>query len=242
MYIIQAVFFLFLALLELVGFYAAWKQQIRAGKLYTLLVIVGGVLVIVAESIRLALHFVFKSDIQNACSVQNRDDEEYVSAASIAEWCDSRWKNGIWRDVAWIVFGAICSVFMYILAKAYLHQLLDPNFGRQQAASGRYQMNPVETHHMPYSHSNGQDPPFVPPYGAPPHMAPGYAAPPTYDAPAYTPPEKGYNVSDSKTAGVASERDVERDSARDGDLAGSNPFGRSDSEVTLQGREREGRI
>jgi hypothetical protein len=230
-----------LALLEVVGFWAAWKQQIKAGKLYTWLVILGAVLVVVAETIRLALHFVFKQDILNACAVQERNDlDTYTSAsdAEITDWCYKAWRNNVYKDIAWIVFGIVCSYFMYVLARAYVHQLSDPAFGRVQANSDRYRMNEIEAQNVPY----GQDPPFVPPYGGPAGASAGYAPPPVYDAPAYTPPEKGFAFSDGKKQG-----DVGTADAHDRDIAGQtehnqNPFGRSESETTLPGREREGRL
>ena len=238
-YIIQASFFAFLALLEVVGFWAAFKQNLKAGKLYTLLVIVGAVLVVVAESIRLALHFVFKQDILNACKVEERNDlDDYTSAmdSDIESYCSTGWKNNIYKDIAWIIFGVVCSYFMYVLARSYQHQLQDPAFGRVQANSDRYRMNEIEAQNVAY----GQDPPFVPPYGGPAGSSAGYAPPPVYDAPAYAPPEKGFSFGDAKKGNQVG------DDVHDRDIAGQtehnqNPFGRSESETTLPGREREGR-
>jgi len=221
------------------------QQKIKAGRLYVWAVILGGCLVTAAETIRMALHFVFKTDLKAACQTRYAGDTaDFASNADVQDWCDSDWQNGIWRDAAWLIFGLICSVFMYILSRAYYHQLLDPNFGRTTgAASNRFrlqQMGPPAAA-VPY----GQDPPFVPPYsnGGMPDSAAGYAEPPGYnnhDAPAYTPPEKGSNPfanSDVKSGDIGQRRNEEDLESQAQHLNANNG-----SDDTLPGRQREGRV
>lgn len=43
------------------------------------------------EVTRMALHFVFKSDIKSACITQNTG---YDTADNIQSYCDSDWNNG----------------------------------------------------------------------------------------------------------------------------------------------------
>lgn len=244
-YLIQGVLFLVLAGLETIGMYTVYTQKIKAGRLYVWAVILGGCLVTAAETIRMALHFVFKTDLKAACQTRYAGDTaDFASNADVQDWCDSDWQNGIWRDAAWLIFGLICSVFMYILSRAYYHQLLDPNFGRTTgAASNRFrlqQMGPPAAA-VPY----GQDPPFVPPYsnGGMPDSAAGYAEPPGYnnhDAPAYTPPEKGSNPfanSDVKSGDIGQRRNEEDLESQAQHLNANNG-----SDDTLPGRQREGRV
>ena len=213
------------------------------------------------EILRMALHFVWKADIQSACNLQNAGQD---TAQNIQSYCSSDWSNGkfwpmavccsanvqsltgIWRDAAWLVFGVICSIFMYILSKAFYHQLLDPNFGRQSgagaAAASRFRMTTRNV--APYS----QDPPFVPPYSSSNEendtAAYGEAdLPKYYGAPPYSPSEEkggiaGGDVKIRENVTNPEEMSHERDLAAQ--VEHTNDYGRSDSEVTLPGRRGEG--
>lgn len=139
---------------------------------------------------------------------------------------------------------------MYILSKAYYHQLLDPNYGRQAPASNRYRMGALNTPSGPASAGYGpQDPPFNPPYGSSPYPAPEYVGdhysqPPMYDVPAYTPPEKGFvnvdmkgsdNAGDSKASGdVGLPQSASSDRDLSSQIEHNTPF--------IPGRQGEGRV
>jgi hypothetical protein len=58
--------FFVLAALEIVGFHAAWKQNVKSGRLYVIATIAGGVLMTATEILRMALHFIWESDIKAA--------------------------------------------------------------------------------------------------------------------------------------------------------------------------------
>lgn len=159
----------------------------------------------------------------------------------------------------------VCSFLLYLLSRAYYHQLLDPNMSRQPgiesaattAASDRYRMDALN-HGVPYSSTH--DPAFIPPYApntghAAPLSAAGYAPPPpTYDAPAYAPPlEKGPQaMGDRKGEGGENDEDP-FDDRKDGfrindtdrDLESHvehNNNNNSSSSNLVPGRLGEGRI
>lgn len=154
---------------------------------------------------------------------------------------------------------------MFVLARSFYHQLLDPNFGRVQqgngiAASDRFRLDAMNaSQNMPY---NGpQDAPFTPPYtaqGDAPSYG-GYAAPPMYVAPEKGTPYAGVGMdNDRKDSMVDVNMDLnaaghreERDNGlhHDRDLVGqTEPLsnrqsrGSTDSDDTIQGRRGEGQV
>lgn len=60
--------FFVLAFLEVIGFHAAWKQNVKSGKLYVVATIAGGVLMTATEILRMALHFIWETDIKVSSS------------------------------------------------------------------------------------------------------------------------------------------------------------------------------
>lgn len=67
----------------------------KAGRIYVFAVILGGAIVVIAETLRMVLHFVFKNDIKSACQTRYANDrEDFASSADLTEWCDSDWRNG----------------------------------------------------------------------------------------------------------------------------------------------------
>lgn len=159
------------------------------------------------------------------------------------------------RQIAWMIFCLVCAGLMIVLARAFYHQLLDPNYGRTQqqpngfAPSHAYRMDGINQEQQTSSHV---------PYGGPPPLANPFAPgnldhAPDYNAPPmYVPPEKGSAYESFNAA--QNERkdsmvDVRMDDAaspHDRDLAGQmealTQRRSNDSDDTIQGRKGEGRI
>lgn len=146
---------------------------------------------------------------------------------------------------------------MIVLARAFYHQLLDPNYGRTQqpigfAPSHAYRMGDLGDQQQPPSQMAYGGPP--PAHGLSNPFAPNHHdAAPDYNAPPmYVPPEKGsayesFNAAQNERKDSMVDVRMEDSAApHDRDLAGQTEAlaGRrsNDSDDTIQGRRGEGRI
>lgn len=169
------------------------------------------------------------------------------------------------RQIAWAIFCFICAALMILLARSFYHQILDPEYGRTQAASHAYRMGGLNgtnnnnhfqgppSSEMPYG---GAPPPassYMGPLSnpfAPSAQAPEYNAPPSYVAPEKGSPYETFNApsnNDRKDSMVDVRMEDASNAPHDRDLAAqteglTNPRRSNDSDDTIQGRRGEGRI
>ena len=191
-------------LIETLGFFAMLKQKTKLVGFYSWASVMAVVVVLVAEIIRIILHFTMKKSLIDQCTTENTGDfvvgrngfwdpvtADKLSAEQARRWCDDAWNRGTFSDFAWFIVSALLGAMFVSINFAYWRQLLDPTsvVSRQpRAPSEQYGMGAVHHHPQPYNpygqqqynpYSYGQPDPFaradnVPPYDA--QKLPGYAS------------------------------------------------------------------
>ncbi|KAH9854538.1 hypothetical protein C2E23DRAFT_816907 [Lenzites betulinus] len=189
--------------IEVFGVIAAAVQRLTLVRIYALLSVVGSLGMIGAGFLRVVIHFVYKSGLLAECEqiAQGQGIEvrfgiwfhhfkEKLTADEAKSFCDDAWNRDSLREIIFLIFEIIFSIFFTVIAFAYYQQVLDPT----SAAN-------VSRAPVPTTNVGGHPDHYNPPYDPEPYAP--------YDAPAYPPPpgppptDMGYGV------GMAAEsRDV----------------------------------
>lgn len=127
------------AAIEIFGIGAATSRRVSLMQSFTLLSIIGCVLVIGSQILLFVLHFVFKTALINECEQlsQNATVVERIGVwgpivtdklepDQIAQACTDLWSHDSITSFVWIVVVALYALFSTVLAFAYVHQLRDP--------------------------------------------------------------------------------------------------------------------
>ncbi|PWZ03851.1 hypothetical protein BCV70DRAFT_24372 [Testicularia cyperi] len=186
------------AVVELLGFLAAFKSNLKMATLYSRLTLPAFALVIAAEIIGIVEHYSFKSRIIDNCVADNTGaaapsssffwpyggSSTTMSAADAQEYCQSQWKYDSSWEIVWLIITIIVGIPFVMFSFAFVRQLQDPSsvrvreaggwWGRrnQQPPSGQYgQSGPYDPYAQSHAYAPGSYPPA--PYGAyPPPQGP----------------------------------------------------------------------
>lgn len=210
--------YLAVALMELFGVFAAATQRLPFIRIYSLLTVLIGLLVVAAGLTSTIVHFLFKSRLISGCTESldgatvrwrygwfGPTTHETLDADDAADWCNNAWSRGSYSEIFSLLFYILASIFFSTIAFAYYRQALDPlnpaNTWRAPLNQARGEQYPA--HYSPYNPGmpgysvpnlgyNGASQ-YAPPPGAPPSQyAPPPGAPPAgYDAGAKPPGYSG---------------------------------------------------
>lgn len=203
--ILTGALLLVVALVEVVGFVAALKTNMKLAVLYSKLSVPGFALVIVCEVLNIASHFMFKSRIINNCIATNTgavapsssgfgwfgqsSGNTVMDSQAATSYCNSQWKYDSTWDIIWLVVTAVLGVPFVMFSFAFVRQLRNPNSVRQRETNfgwwqRRNNQQPPSAQYANGYSSRPYDPQSQPqaysyppaPYGSGPYAAP--AGPP----------------------------------------------------------------
>ncbi|KAG9019360.1 hypothetical protein FRB90_003464 [Tulasnella sp. 427] len=173
------VLYLTVGFIELFGFLAAMKSNIRLVRIYTYLSILAAVIVLAAESVRFSVYFTHKKSLIDNCTTDatgatvevysgfwsGRHSVDTLSAADAAEYCNDSWQRSVWSSIAWLVISTLLGWFFVSIAFSYYYQLLMPQ--PVMAPSQAFQLrtyNPQGGYNYPAPPGPPPRDDFVPPY------------------------------------------------------------------------------
>jgi len=182
--IILGILFLTVAFIETFGLFAAIKARIGMARAYAYLSIVGSLLIIAAECLRLSVYFTQKSDLINSCaneavgltvihhgSFWGPTTDQTLDQSDAQQYCNSSWTQSVWTTVILLVVSIFVSLLYVSLSFSFYHQLLLP--AREPLApSQAYNLNNMQR--GPYNPQSGYQYP-VP--GPPPQGGEDYVPP-----------------------------------------------------------------
>ncbi|OJT05931.1 hypothetical protein TRAPUB_3221 [Trametes pubescens] len=169
-----------------------------------MLSLVGSLAVVAAGFLRVVIHFVYKSGLIDECEKIAQGEgidirfgiwfhhfKEKLTAPEAQSFCNSAWNKDSLREILFLIFEILFSIFFTMIAFAYYHQVQDPTSAAnvQRAPVPAAQGYP-EHYNRPYD----SDPyaPSYAPYDAAAAAAPSYQA---YAPPPGPPPSHmGYGV------------------------------------------------
>ncbi|CAE6435015.1 unnamed protein product [Rhizoctonia solani] len=192
-------------LIETLGLFAMFRQHAKLVGLYSWASVGAVIIVLVAEVIRIILHFTLKGSLIDECTRENTGDivverggfwdpttASILTEAQARQWCNNAWSRGSFSDFAWFIVSALLGTMFVSVNFAYWRQLLDPTSvvsRYPRAPSEQYGMGALPPHHPqphnPYAqqqynpYSYGQPDPFARSEFAPPYDAqklPGYGS------------------------------------------------------------------
>ncbi|KAI0827344.1 hypothetical protein BC628DRAFT_1369102 [Trametes gibbosa] len=206
--------------IEVFGVVAATMQRLALVRIYAMLSLVGSLAVIGAGFLRVIIHFVFKSGLIDECEkiaegqgveirfgIWFHHFKEKLTPAEAQSFCNDAWNRDSVREIIFLIFEIILSIFFTMIAFAYYQQVLDPT------SAANVSRAPVPTTAL-----DGYPDHYNRPYDSEPYDAPAYAPPPGPPPPA----DMGYGVGVGMGGGES--RDVKDRDAKDGafrDDAGS---------------------
>ncbi|GAA5852523.1 hypothetical protein JCM8547_002529 [Rhodosporidiobolus lusitaniae] len=232
-YLALGILYFVCAALEAFGFFAAWKSSIALIRSYFWASAGVAIIVIAAEVTRTTMHFVDKSDIKKACNDSYADDisKGILTAGTVSDYCDDRWRNATYVDIALLLLSLFVSFFFASLAASYLHQLQNPQLLRTHAAT-THPTNGAGSSAYAYplqAVDYSQQPPY-------PHVSPYGAAPPPPPQYGYGQPAPGYDNPHGYAQGVSDQKSPVS-SPFNPPVAAGNPFADSVEHGTKEEEE-----
>ncbi|KAI0634316.1 hypothetical protein C8Q77DRAFT_1217519 [Trametes polyzona] len=204
--------------IEVFGIVAALMQRLALVRIYAMLSLVGSLAVVAAGFLRVVIHFAFKSGLIDECKkiatgegidirfgIWFHHFKEKLTPEEAQNFCNSAWNRDSLREILFLIFEIIFSIFFTLIAFAYYQQVLDPT---SAANVSRTPAPAAEGYPDHYNRPYDSDP-YATPYGAAPSYQ-AYAPPP-----GPPPPAAGYGV------GMGMDMDMGKDSkdAKDRDDA-----------------------
>ncbi|EPQ27443.1 uncharacterized protein PFL1_04981 [Pseudozyma flocculosa PF-1] len=199
-YIIQGSLLLLVALVEVLGFVAAFRSNLKLATVYSRIALPSYILVVAAQILAVVSHYTCKRDFINACTAQNTGKRvssgdsfwwnssttSYTLSGPEAEsYCQDQWNSESTWTIVWLVVVLIVGVPFVMFSFAFARQLRDPasvrvrvqpvwNWGRnnhQQAPSSQYAQGPYDPQAQSYA-MGAYPPPPAGPYARPPGPPP----------------------------------------------------------------------
>ncbi|KAJ9479486.1 hypothetical protein PHBOTO_002968 [Pseudozyma hubeiensis] len=198
---------------EVLGFAAALKTNLRWATLYSKLTVPGFALVIACEVLNIAGHYMFKSRIISDCIARNTgavapssgfnwfgqsSSNTVMSAQDATNYCNSSWKYDSTWEIVWLVVTIVLGIPFVMFSFAFVRQLRNPdsvrvresNFGwwqrrnNQQPPSAQYATGYSSGPYDPQSQAQAYSYPPAP-YGSGPYAAPAGPPPGAFGADAH---------------------------------------------------------
>ncbi|KAI0772913.1 hypothetical protein BD413DRAFT_36956 [Trametes elegans] len=187
--------------IEVLGVIAAATQRVALIRLYALLSVVGSLAVVAAGFLRVIIHFAYKGGLIDECKKIAQGEgieirfgiwfhhfKEKLTAAEADSFCNSAWNRDSLREILYLIFEILFSLFFTMIAFAYYQQVLDPT----SAANVSRTPAPVAAGYPDHYNRPYDADAYAPPYnpsGAAPVYQPAYAPPP-----GPPPADMGYGV------------------------------------------------
>lgn len=170
--------YLIVGFIEVFGFLAAMKSNIKLVRIYTFLSVLAALIVVAAESVRFSVYFTHKQKLIDNCTNDatgatveiysgfwgGRHSIDTLSPAEASRYCNDGWQRSVWSSVAWLIIASVLGWFFVSIAFSYYHQLLSP---QPLAPSQAFQLrtyNPQGGYNYPPPPGPPIREEFVPPY------------------------------------------------------------------------------
>lgn len=171
--------YLTVGFIEVFGFLAAMKSNIKLVRIYTFLSILAALIVLAAESVRFSVYFTHKKKLIDDCTTDatgatvavysgfwsGRHSVDTLSPAEAANYCKDSWNRSVWSSIAWLIIASVLGWFFVSIAFSYYYQLLSPQ--PVLAPSQAFQLrsyNPQGGYNYPPPPGPPPRDDFVPPY------------------------------------------------------------------------------
>jgi hypothetical protein len=174
--------------IEIFGIVAAFLQRLPLVRIYAFLSLVAALIITTTEIIRVVIHFVFKDELINECTMLSTGQEivyrfglwgpvssEVLTPEEASIFCNRAWSNDSTNEIIWLFISGFYSFILSSIAFAYYRQLVDPhsavNSARDFPSTQPLHYNP------PYESSSanlpelGYNARYAPPAGPPPDSA-----------------------------------------------------------------------
>lgn len=187
------------AMVEVLGFWAALKTNLKLATLYSKLTVPAFALVIACEVLGIVGHYSFKTQSINSCINSNTGQDaptsgfnwfgqgnsnSVMSMVDAQNYCNSQWKYDSSWEIVWLIVTILLGMPFVLFSFAFVRQLRDPNSVRVRESGrgwwGRRSQQPPSTQYANRFSSGPYDPQS---------QTGAYSYPPTpYGAGAYAPP------------------------------------------------------
>ncbi|KAN0065673.1 hypothetical protein ACQY0O_000803 [Thecaphora frezii] len=153
-YIVQGTLLMLAALLEVFGFVAAYRSDLKMASMYSRVTIPAYLVVVAVQILAIVSHYTLKKDEIEACVTQNTgrkfgDSGGYwwsntssntytLTEAEARSYCSDQWDDESTWAIVWLIVVVAFGIPFVLFSFAFVRQLLDP-------ASVRVRVQPVWT-------------------------------------------------------------------------------------------------
>ncbi len=141
--IVTGALLMVVAIVEVIGFAAAFKTNLKLATLYSRLTVPGLALVVACEILNIVGHHSFKDRIINDCTTRNTGEVapsggfgwfgqgssgSVMSAADAQNYCNSQWKYDSTWEIVWLIITVLLGVPFVLFS---LHSFVSFRIPRQ---------------------------------------------------------------------------------------------------------------
>lgn len=191
------------ALIEVVGFIAAFKLNLKFALLYSRLAVPAFLMVIACEILSIFVHYSYKTRVIDDCITRNTgavapgssgwgwfgsggSGNTTMSADDAKNYCNSSWRNDSTWEIVWLVVTILLGIPFVMFSFAFVRQLRNPDSVRVRESGGGWwgrRTNSQQPYSAQYANQYASGP-----YD-PQSQAQAYSYPPApYGASPYAPP------------------------------------------------------